>query len=164
MAIKDALIAELKHESSNTRKMLERVPDNNLLWKPHEKSFTIGRLATHIAQTPIWISRIINHDEFDFAKQPRTSDVAANNAELMKIFEDTLSENIAVLDSATDDVMNTPYTFRRGEQIFFTLPKKVVIRNFAFNHLIHHRGQLSVYLRLLNIAVPGMYGPSADEM
>jgi len=81
----------------------------------------------------------------------------------MKIFEDTLAENIATLETASDDLLNNSWTFRRGEQIFFTLPRKVALRNMAFNHLVHHRGQLSVYLRLLNIPVPGMYGPSADE-
>jgi uncharacterized damage-inducible protein DinB len=163
MAIKDALLAELKHESSSTRRILERVPGDNLLWKPHEKSYTIGRLATHIAQIPAWISRIIKHDEFDFAKNLYKAITAESNEELMKIFEETLTENIAVLETAPEDLMNTMWTFRRGEQVFFTLPRKVVIRNMAFNHLIHHRGQLSVYLRLLDIPVPGMYGPSADE-
>lgn len=162
MAIKDALLAELKHESSGTRKILERVPDNNLTWKPHDKSYTLGRLATHIAQIPGWISRIINHEEFDLAKmQPAVT--AESNAQLMKIFEDTLVTNIAALESASEDSFNDIWSFRRGEHIFFTLPKKVVLRNMAFNHLVHHRGQLSVYLRLLNIPVPGMYGPSADE-
>lgn len=162
MAIKDALLAELKHESSSTRKILERVPMENLTWRPHEKSYTLGRLATHIAQIPGWISRVINHDEFDLAKmQPPVT--AENNEQLMKIFEDTIAANITVLESASENLFNTMWTFRRGEQIFFTLPRKVVMRNMAFNHLIHHRGQLSVYLRLLNVPIPGMYGPSADE-
>jgi|SRR4051794_27632885 uncharacterized damage-inducible protein DinB len=163
MAIKDALLAELKHESSSTRRILERVPGDNLNWRPHEKSYTIGRLATHIAQTPTWITRIINHEQFDFAVNQYKAITAESNEQLMKIFEDTIAENIGVLESAQEDSFNDMWTFRRGEQIFFTLPKKVVIRNMAFNHLIHHRGQLSVYLRLLNIPVPGMYGPSADE-
>jgi uncharacterized damage-inducible protein DinB len=163
MAIKHALLAELKHESSGTRKILERVPSDNLAWKPHEKSYTLGRLAIHIAQIPRWISRIINHEEFDLAKmQPAVT--AENNEQLMKIFEDALAENIAVLESAPEDSLNDMWSFRRGEHIFFTLPKKVVLRNMAFNHLVHHRGQLSVYLRLLNVPVPGMYGPSADEI
>jgi len=163
MAIKDALLAELKHESSSTRRILERVPGDNLTWKPHEKSYTLGRLAIHIAQIPAWITRIIKHEEFDFAINQYKPITAESNEQLLKIFEDTIAENIFVLDSASADLLDTTWTFRRGEQIFFTLPRKVVIRNMAFNHLIHHRGQLSVYLRLLNIPVPGMYGPSADE-
>jgi len=89
---------------------------------------------------------------------------AESNEQLMKIFEDALAANIATLESASEDSLNDMWSFRRGEHIFFTLPKKVVLRNMAFNHLVHHRGQLSVYLRLLNVPVPGMYGPSADEM
>jgi len=163
MAIKDALLAELKHESSSTRRMLERVSTDNLMWKPHEKSYTLGRLATHIAQIPGWITRIIDREQFDFAVNQYKSITAESNEQLMKIFEDTLAENIATLETVSDDSLNNSWTFRRGEQIFFTLPRKVALRNMAFNHLVHHRGQLSVYLRLLNIPVPGMYGPSADE-
>jgi uncharacterized damage-inducible protein DinB len=163
MAIKEALLAELKHESSSTRRILERVPGDKFAWKPHEKSYTLGRLATHIAQIPGWIMRIINHEQFDFAVNQYKPITAESNEQLMKIFEDTLAENIATLETASDDLLNNSWTFRRGEQIFFTLPRKVALRNMAFNHLVHHRGQLSVYLRLLNIPVPGMYGPSADE-
>ena len=164
MAINQALLAELKNEAGNTRKMLERVPTDKLSWKPHEKSMTLGRLATHIAQIPAWIGRVINQNEFDFAKHPYKADVAENTEQLLKIFDDTLAENITILESADDEVLNTPWTLQRGNHIFFTLPRKVVLRTMAFNHLLHHRGQLSVYLRLSGIPVPGMYGPSADEM
>jgi uncharacterized damage-inducible protein DinB len=164
MALNQALLAELKHESVNTRKILERVPTEQLSWRPHEKSYTIGHLAMHIAGISGWISKIINKDEFDLAANQLQPKVAESGEQILKKFDDTLAANIPVLESVTEDVLNGNWTFRRGEQIFFTLPRKVVLRNMAFNHLVHHRGQLSVYLRLLNVPVPGMYGPSADEM
>jgi uncharacterized damage-inducible protein DinB len=164
MALNTALIGELKHESASTRKMLERVPTEKLLWKPHEKSMLLTRLATHIATTPLWISRIITADEFDFAKTPIKIPNAESNEQLLKVFDETLATNISVLESASDEVLNGNWTFRNGDHIFFTMSRKVALRSLAFNHLIHHRGQLSVYLRLLDIPVPGMYGPSADEM
>jgi uncharacterized damage-inducible protein DinB len=164
MAIKDAFIGELKHESSLTKKMLERVPLDKKEWKPHEKSMTIGRLATHVAETTHWTSTIIQFEDFDFAKNfnpiPRT---AASTEELLEIFQTNLDNAIKDLSSMSDEDFNKPWIVRRGEQIMFNTPKKGAIRAWAMNHLIHHRGQLSVYLRLLNVPVPGMYGPSADE-
>lgn len=163
MPLKDALIAELKQESSSTKKMLEKVPMDKKDWKPHEKSMTLGRLATHVADTTHWASDIIHIDDFDFMKDYKTRPIANSQEELLATFQANLDKAIADLEAMTDEDFNKPWTVRRGEQVMFSLPKKVAIRGWAFNHLIHHRGQLSVYLRLLNIPVPGMYGPSADE-
>ena len=163
MAIKDAYIAELKHESSLTKKILERVPLDKKDWKPHEKSMSLGRLATHIAEIPHWISRIVNFDDFDFMVQNLTVHVASSPEELMNIFENTLNTALADLEKMSDEDMNNKWIVRAGEQVNFNAPKKVAIRGWALSHLIHHRGQLSVYLRLLDIPVPGIYGPSADE-
>ena len=160
---KEALIAELKHESSLTRKMLERVPIENALWKPHEKSMTLGRLATHVAEIPHWISEIINGDEFDFATRPFKSHIAASQDELVAICDEKTSKAIADLASMEENSLDNIWTVRSGEQIYFKLPKKVAIRGWGLSHLYHHRGQLSVYLRLLDVPIPGMYGPSADE-
>jgi uncharacterized damage-inducible protein DinB len=164
MAIKDAFIAELKHETSLTKKMLERVPLDNKDWTPHEKSMTIGRLATHMAETIKWISDIRHIDDFDFMKNynfnPHT---AASTEELLQIFQTHLDNAINDLSEMSDDDFSNNWTVRRGEQVMFSTPKKVAIRGWAFSHMIHHRGQLSVYLRLLDVPVPGMYGPSADE-
>jgi uncharacterized damage-inducible protein DinB len=164
MPVKDAFIAELKHESSLTKKMLEKVPIEKKDWKPHEKSMSVGRLATHVAEITHWVSDIVNIDDFDFMKdfnfQPRT---AASTDELLQIFQTHLDKAVNDLSSMTDDDFNKKWTVRRGEQVMFSMPKKVSIRSMALNHLIHHRGQLSVYLRLLEVPVPGMYGPSADE-
>jgi uncharacterized damage-inducible protein DinB len=163
MAIKDAFIAELKHESGLTKKILERVPLDKKDWKPHEKSMSLGRLATHIAQIPHWVSDIHHIDDFDFATRTFTADVAGSTEELMKIYQDTLNKAIKDLESMTDEDFTKKWVVRVGEKIMYDTPKKVALRGWAYSHLIHHRGQLSVYLRLLDVPVPGMYGPSADE-
>lgn len=164
MATKDAFIAELKHEASLTRKMLEKVPVEKKDWKPHEKSMSLGRLATHIAETIKWISNIRHIDDFDFAKDFNFKQhVAASQDELLQLFQTNLDNAVSDLSSMSDDDFNKIWTVRRGEQVMMQLPKKVAVRGWGFSHQIHHRGQLSVYLRLLDIPVPGMYGPSADE-
>lgn len=164
MAIKEAFIAELKYESSLTKKMLERVPLDKKDWKPREKSMTLGRLASHIAEIPHWISDIIHFDDFDFVKdysfKPR---IASSTKELLEIFQVNLDKAITDLSALNDEDFAKSWIVRRGEQVMFNTPKKVAIRGWGYSHLIHHRGQLSVYLRLLDVPVPGMYGPSADE-
>ncbi|MDQ2753294.1 MAG: DinB family protein [Bacteroidota bacterium] len=147
----------------NTRKMIERIPGDKLEWQPHEKSMTIGRLATHIAELPVWFSRVISANEFDFLTSGFKSQKKETTAEIVDLFDKKIAEAVSSLQTADDETMNAIFTLRRGEQVMFQLPRKVVIRNFALNHLYHHRGQLSVYLRLLDIPVPGMYGPSADD-
>ena len=164
MAIKDAFIGELTYESSMTKKMLERVPLDKKDWKPHEKSMSLGRLATHVAENTHWVSYIHHIDDFDFLKDYNFKPVTASTTdELLNIFQTNLDKAIADLSSMSDDDFSKNWTVRRGEQVMSTTPKKIAIRGWAFNHMVHHRGQLSVYLRLLNVPVPGMYGPSADE-
>src|SRR5687767_12242833 len=164
MAVKDAFIAELKHEAGLTRKMLEKVPMDKADWKPHGKSMTLGRLATHIAETIHWIPVILQADEFDFASNPSPKGhTAANSEELLTILDNNLNKAITALSQTDDETFNKTWSVKRGEQLIMTSPKKVATRGWAFSHQFHHRGQLSVYLRLLDIPVPGMYGPSADE-
>jgi len=164
MAIKDAFVAELKYESSLTKKMLEKVPLEKKEWKPHEKSMTLGRLATHVAENIHWVTDIIHIDDFDFMKNYNFNPRTANSTEeLLEIFQANLDNAINDLSKVSDDDLAKKWIVRRGEQIMFDTPKKVAIRSWAINHMIHHRGQLSVYLRLLDVPVPGMYGPSADE-
>jgi uncharacterized damage-inducible protein DinB len=164
MAIKDAFVAELKYESSLTKKMLEKVPLDKKEWKPHEKSMTLGRLATHVAENIHWVTDIIHIDDFDFMKNYNFNPRTANSTEeLLEIFQTNLDKAIDDLSNVSDDDLAKKWIVRRGEQIMFNTPKKVAIRSWAINHMIHHRGQLSVYLRLLDVPVPGMYGPSADE-
>ena len=163
MSQKDAFIAELKYEAVNTRRMLERVPGDKFAWKPHDKSMTIGRLSSHIAEIPVWVNRTLEADSFNFAGLPLVRNTYESTEALLRVFDDMQTAALAALSNATDDALNQQYTLLRGEQVVYEMPRKVLIRNFTFNHIIHHRGQLSVFLRLLDIPVPGMYGPSADE-
>ncbi len=163
MALKDALIAELKHEAVNTRKLLERLPGDKFEWRPHAKSMTAGRLAAHIAELPVWVNRIVEAPEFDFLKNQFIGTTYPDTHTLLKVFEEKQEAAIAALENASDDLLNDVFIIRRGEQVVYQLPRNVMLRNIGFNHIVHHRGQLSVFLRLLDIAVPGMYGPSADE-
>jgi len=164
MAIKDAFIGELKHESSMTKKILEKVPLDRKEWKPHEKSMSLGRLATHVAENTLWISNIIHIDDFDFLKDLNFKpSIAASTEELLEIFQTNLNKAITDLSAMNDSDFEKNWTVKRGEQVMFVTPKKIAIRGWGMNHMIHHRGQLSVYLRLLDVPVPGMYGPSADE-
>ncbi len=163
MAIKDAFIAELKYESSLTKKILERVPLDKKDWKPHEKSMSIGRLATHIAETTRWISNVLNTDDYDFLTRVFKGETASSQEELMLIFHKHLETALNDLSKTGDEEFAKIWIVRVGDKIMYETPKKVSIRGWAFSHMIHHRGQLSVYLRLLDIPVPGMYGPSADE-
>ena len=164
MAINHSFISELKHETALTRKILEQVPWDKKDWQPHEKSMSAGRLATHIAETLKWISRIHQLDDFDFlvnfSFKPFT---AETKDELMQLFQANLDAAISDLSAMSDDDFNKTWTVRRGEQVMFIIPKKVAVRSWGISHQIHHRGQLSVFLRLLDVPVPGMYGPSADE-
>jgi uncharacterized damage-inducible protein DinB len=143
--------------------MLERVPLDQKDWKPHEKSMTVGRLATHVAETPHWITDIAKADEFNFATAKFANHTAASTEELLQIFQTNLDNAINSLSNMADEDFQKHWVVKAGEKVMFDTPKKVALRGWAYSHLIHHRGQLSVYLRLLNVAVPGMYGPSADE-
>jgi uncharacterized damage-inducible protein DinB len=163
MSVKTSFIGELKSESVNTRRMLERVPLDNAGWKPHEKSTTIGRLATHIAEATHWIEVILEADEFDFATRQYRPRVAASMAELLEIFDQNIRKAVDALENATDAEFEKTWFVKMGDKVVSSAPKKAAIRGWGISHFIHHRGQLSVYLRLLGIPVPGMYGPTADE-
>lgn len=162
MAITDGLLNELKNEAATTRKMLERVPTESFDWKPHEKSMTMGRLAAHVANMFNWFPTTLETDELDFAngfEEPKPT----NTQELVELLDKNVAaanESLRKIDEA--DFMKT-WTLRNGEEIFLQMPKIGVVRAMILNHIVHHRGQLSVYLRMNDIPVPGMYGPSADE-
>lgn len=161
--ISSALIAELEQEAKVTRTCLERIPAEKFDWKPHEKSMPLGRLASHIAEMFGWTPPTMEKSELDFAQmdykpfEPKTTD------DLLEFFDKNVAEAIETLKSSTDERFMENWTMRNGEQVYFTMPKAAVIRAFVLSHIIHHRGQLSVYLRLNDIAVPSIYGPSADE-
>lgn len=158
----DAPLPEFDHEMTNTRKMLERVPDDRLDYRPHEKSYTLLELASHVSNLPTWATMTLASTELDL-EQPFDREPPRTTEELLAEFDRTSSEARTALDAATADALTVPWTLRSGEHEIFTLPRAAVLRSFVLNHLIHHRAQLSVYLRLLDVPVPGMYGPSADE-
>lgn len=166
MAIKDALLPELDQEAAVTRKLLKRVPADKLGWKPHEKSMTLGRLATHIAEMPGWTDVVINQNEFDVEPpggEPYTPTEVEGVAQLLEMFDAGVTKMRELLDGTSDAEFMEPWTLKKGGEDVFTIPRIGVVRNTLFNHAIHHRGQLSVYLRLAGAPVPGSYGPTADE-
>ncbi|HTD99210.1 MAG TPA: DinB family protein [Mucilaginibacter sp.] len=163
MTIIEMLLKEMDQEAETTRKMLACVPNDKYDWKPHEKSMTIRRLATHIADIPSWVEMAICDDELDFANTTHKEPVINDTDELLKFLEESLVKGRAALADAKEDQLDLPWTMRSGDQIYMTSTKGEVIRT-AYSQIIHHRAQLGVFLRLLNVPIPGSYGPSADEM
>ncbi|MGD9564070.1 MAG: DinB family protein [Pyrinomonadaceae bacterium] len=161
--IASALIAEMEQEAKVTRTCLERVPADKFDWKPHEKSMEFGKLAVHIAEMFSWTPATLQHSELDFAKFDYKPYEPATTDDLVEYLDKNVAEAIDVLRNTSDEQFMDTWTMRNGETVYFTLPKVAVMRSFVMNHIIHHRGQLSVYLRLNDIAVPSIYGPSADE-
>ena len=162
MGMVDALLPEFDHEMTTTRKVLERLPEDRLDWKPHVKSFSLGALATHVATLPTWGAETLNKSELDLAGgQPAAA--LPSKTELMAAFDRNVAATRLALAGKTDAELLAMWTLKRGGKTIFSMPKTSVLRSFVFSHLIHHRGQLSVYLRLLDVPVPSIYGPSADE-
>ncbi len=162
MAINDALLPEFDREMGVLRRVLERVPDDKLGWKPHEKSMSLGRLATHLAEMPGIMVRMSHGDSYDMPAS-YTPRVAGSRAEILQIFDEAVAQARKELAARTDAEWKAAWTLRREGKELFTMPKVTMIRSMLLNHSIHHRGQLSVYLRLNEVPVPSIYGPSADE-
>jgi uncharacterized damage-inducible protein DinB len=162
MEIIPMLLKEMDEEAQTTRKMLERVPNDKLDWQPHPKSMTIRRLATHIAELPYWVKMTIDTDELDFADNPYEPTGISNAGDLLTILEKSLADGKASLEGTNEDELQKKWTLRNGEQIYSVRTKYEVIR-MSYCQTVHHRAQLGVYLRLLDIPIPGSYGPSADE-
>lgn len=166
MAIKDAFLEELEQEAPLTRRYLERVPEDKLLWKPHQKSMTLGRLANHIAELPNWGELILTQDEFDIAPSGEESyevSQADNVKDILAIYDANLERLRERLDATADDAFMQTWTLKNGGQEVFSAPRAGVTRSSVFNHIVHHRAQLSVYLRMNDVPLPASYGPSADE-
>lgn len=166
MTIGQMMLAEFDQEMANTRKTLERVPDDKWSWKPHEKSGTLGWLAGHVATLPGWAAMTMKTEELDIAPvggPPLQSPKTSNRKEALAEFEKAAAEARAALAGATDQEMMKNWTLLGGGKTILAMPRVAVIRGVVMNHLIHHRAQLGVYYRLLDVPVPGLYGPSADE-
>ncbi len=166
MSISASLLPEFDQEMANTRKALERVPDDKFNWKPHEKSWAMGGLATHLANLPSWTIITINQDSFDMnppGEEPFKAPEAKSREEVLEMFDKNAAAARATIAAASDEELFKPWSLLSGGNTLMTLPKIAVLRSFVMNHIIHHRGQFTVYLRLNDIPVPSIYGPSADE-
>jgi uncharacterized damage-inducible protein DinB len=157
-------LGDLDHELANTRRMLERVPMDRADWRPHAKSWTLQELATHIAQIPMWAASMPATTEYDFAgPQPPRAEPPATTEALLALFDDAAAKAKAAVGGMDDAAMLENWTLRSGDHVIMQAPRAAMVRSVGISHLIHHRGQLSLYLRLLDVPMPGMYGGSADE-
>jgi uncharacterized damage-inducible protein DinB len=162
MPLNQAILPEFDHEMANTRKSLERVPDNKLAWKPHTKSMTMGNLGTHLATINGWAEAIIGQDSFDVSNAPPPPQLTSH-AQMLETFDKSTASARKAIAAASDEQLMKPWSLLSGGKNIFTMPRVAVLRSFILNHTIHHRAQLGVYLRLNDVAVPSIYGPSADE-
>lgn len=166
MGMKEGLLQEFEHEAASTRKVLERVPEDKFGWKPHAKSGTMIWLAGHIAQMGMWGAMTLNTPELDImpgGKQMEPPPPPKTSKELVAMFDANVQSTREALQKATDDDLKQPWSLLVNGKAQFTMPKIAVLRGMVMNHMIHHRGQLTVYLRLNDVPVPALYGPSADE-
>lgn len=162
MPLVDALLPEFDHEMTLTRKLLERVPDDRLGWRPHPKSMSLGGLATHLSNLPWWGEVTLTQAEFDIGESGPQAE-ATSRTQVLETFDRNVAATRAALTDKSDAELMAPWSLKRSAKTVFSLPKAAVWRSFLISHIVHHRGQLSVYLRLLDVPVPSIYGPSADE-
>jgi len=164
MVFKEALLAEFDHEIGSTRRLLDRIPDAQLGWKPHEKSYSLGDLSGHIANLSTWMNRILDSTELDLATVADARPASPSSREdVLQRLEANAKNARARLAEQTDASLLAVWTLKQSGRELFTMPRSSVLRSFVFNHLVHHRGQLTVYLRLQNVPLPSLYGPTADE-
>jgi uncharacterized damage-inducible protein DinB len=163
MKIIPMLLKEMDEEAQTTRKMLSAIPDGKYDWQPHEKSMTIRRLANHLGEIPIWVTMALMTDELDFANSPYEAENNDNTADVLAYFDRSFTDGKAHLGETNEDVLQENWTLRNGGHVISVRTKAEVVR-MAFSQMVHHRAQLGVFLRLLNVPIPGSYGPSADEM
>jgi uncharacterized damage-inducible protein DinB len=166
MAIRDSFLPEFDHEMQTTRRTLERVPEDKTSWKPHDTSMSMARLAGHVAEMPGFAAATFQGDSFDFAPAgapPAQPTVMTSRAQLLELFDKNVASARAAILKASDEELHKTWTLMNGGKTIFSLPRVAVLRTMILNHIIHHRGQLSVYLRMNKVPVPSIYGPSADE-
>lgn len=156
------MLPEFDQEMASTRKMLEALPDDRLDFRPHEKSWTLGELASHVSNLPSWTAMTLTTTELDL-DQDWSREAPTSREGILAEFDASVAGARPVLEGAAAEDLQVPWTLRTGDQVHFTLPRAAIFRSFVMSHLIHHRAQVGVYLRMLDVAVPGMYGPSADE-
>jgi len=163
MSMIDGILLEFGQECAGTRKTLVRLPEAELGWKPHEKSMTMGRLACHIAETPGWVEPIIKQDEMNFKMSEYKPLDLQTPKEIVARFDENVASAQKLLQGVSDAKLMLPWKFMTDDKDVFTLPRVAVLRMMILNHTVHHRGQLTVYLRMKGVPLPALYGPSADE-
>lgn len=165
MSLVDSLLPEFDREMGVTRRLLERVPDGQFAWQPHPKSMTLGRLSEHLAELPQWVGSAVTQSGIDLAttRRPDGYQSPATRSAVLAMFDANVAAARSALVGRSDAELMAPWTLQRGGQVIFTMPKAGVLRSFVLSHMVHHRGQLSVYLRLHDVPLPSIYGPSADE-
>lgn len=164
MSERDSLLPEFDQETAATRRVLERVPDATLEWRPHPKSFNMGELATHLSRLPHWGTLILKQDGYDLAASGPRGQALSNVAAVLAQFDANVREVRSALVDMTDGQLMQPWVLKRGDKVLMSVPKVSAVRGFVVRHLVHHRGQMTVYLRMNDIPVPALYGPSADEL
>jgi uncharacterized damage-inducible protein DinB len=167
MSLAESLLAELEREIDATRRLIERVPESDLLWRPHPRSMTLGQLATHLAEIPRWTRTLIEDASYDVGRDEVGADAEPRqhgaSAAILGALDDNLARARRMLTDRSDAELLSYWTLRRDGHELFTVPRVAALRAYVLNHLVHHRGQLSVYLRLRDVALPPIHGPSADE-
>ena len=163
MSIAEAMIGEFAHESTGTRKMLERIPEDKLSWKPHDKSMPLGRLATHLAEIPEWTQTIVNDESFDIDAAGYKPKQYSSKQEILEAFDQNVERFREIMSGQSDEHLFKNWKLVQGGHTVVDMPRVACLRAFILSHLIHHRGQFSVYLRENDVPLPGLYGPSADE-
>ncbi len=157
------LAMEMEHEAATARNLIERLPEDKFDWQPHDKSMTLGRLANHVVEAFEWTGPTVNQDVLDFAEMDYKPVDTKTTAELLTRLDNSVKEAMEILNGASNEELMKPWTMKEGEKVYLTMPKVSVVRSFVLNHMIHHRGQLSVYARLNDVPLPSIYGPTADE-
>ncbi len=163
MTMIDPFIQEFTHEAATTRRLFERIPEDSLPYKPHEKSYSMGELASHMAHSIAWAVMTIDMDVFEMDPEVYKPFIASSKAGLMEEFDKNVSEAIGKMSGCSDESLMANWQMRVGGQVVIEMPRMAVLKSFILNHMIHHRGQLDVYLRLNDVPLPQIYGPTADE-
>ncbi len=161
--VRQLIIGDAMYELATTRRILERLPDEHMAWRPHDKSMTLGGLATHLINLLNWQMAIFQHTEFDLSTVPLRREALESRSDILAEFDANVGKIDKLLADCDEKTLGEEWTLRHGDHIIRREPRALAFRTFGLSHMIHHRAQLGVYLRLLNIPVPGMYGPSADE-
>jgi uncharacterized damage-inducible protein DinB len=161
-SVQQIALGDLEHELASTRTLLERIPDDQLDWKPHAKSMALGALALHIATLPFWLQHVAESDHLDLLGLPRNAPPASRQ-EVLDAFDSHVAAMRAALQGADDAALLASWELRMGDKVLQRMPRLAVMRGMGINHFIHHRAQLGVYLRMLDVPLPPMYGPTADE-